>query len=150
MRIILPDGTSKITPDLSVRPLSTSSAYINSYTALNLSPEEIAGLFVKMGLQATAVLDAPTSNTSLSPSADLTLLIPPTRPDILHPVDLVEDAAIAYGFNRLPRTFPAVSTVAQPLEVSKLADLVRRECAMCGWVEVLPLILVSGGKTIQC
>ncbi|KAB5595475.1 Phenylalanyl-tRNA synthetase beta chain [Ceratobasidium theobromae] len=143
VRIILPDGTSKITPDLSVRPLSTSSAYINSYTALNLSPEEIAGLFVKMGLQATAVLDAPTSNTSLSPSADLTLLIPPTRPDILHPVDLVEDAAIAYGFNRLPRTFPAVSTVAQPLEVSKLADLVRRECAMCGWVEVLPLILCS-------
>jgi phenylalanyl-tRNA synthetase beta chain len=124
--------------------MSTSAAYINSYTGLSLSPEEIAGLLEKMGLQATAVLDAPSNTittTSLPP--DLTLLIPPTRPDILHPVDLVEDAAIAYGFNRLPRAFPAVSTVAQPLEVSKLVDLIRRECAMCGWVEVLPLILVS-------
>lgn len=26
--------------------------------------------------------------------------VPPTRSDILHPVDVVEDVAIAYGFNK--------------------------------------------------
>lgn len=118
--------------------MSTTAAYINSYTGLTLSPQDLASMLERMGLQATAVSD---------PKADLSLLIPPTRPDILHPVDLVEDAAIAYGFNKLPRAFPAVSTVAQPLEVSKLADLIRRECAMCGWIEVLPLILVSRGRS---
>ncbi|KDN51100.1 hypothetical protein RSAG8_00729, partial [Rhizoctonia solani AG-8 WAC10335] len=132
VRLILPDGSTKITPDLSLRPMSTTAAYINSYTGLTLSPQDLASMLERMGLRATAVSE---------PNTDLSLLIPPTRPDILHPVDLVEDAAIAYGFNKLPRSFPAVSTVAQPLEVSKLADLIRRECAMCGWVEVLPLIL---------
>lgn len=29
--------------------------------------------------------------------------IPPTRSDVLHPCDVVEDAAIAYGFNNLPQ-----------------------------------------------
>jgi phenylalanyl-tRNA synthetase beta chain len=55
----------------------------------------------------------------------------------------MEDAAIAYGFNNLPDTFPKTNTVAQPLAISKLCDIVRREWAMCGWVEVLPLILCS-------
>lgn len=55
----------------------------------------------------------------------------------------MEDAAIGYGFNNLPKTFPTTGTVAQPLAVSKLSDLVRREWAMAGWVEVLPLILCS-------
>ncbi|KAF8760272.1 phenylalanyl-tRNA synthetase subunit beta [Rhizoctonia solani] len=109
VRLILPDGSTKITPDLSLRPMSTTAAYINSFTGLTLTPQELAPMLQRMGLQATATNE---------PDADLTLLIPPTRPDILHPVDLVEDAAIAYGFNKLPRAFPAVNTVAQPLECS--------------------------------
>lgn len=69
--------------------------------------------------------------------------VPPTRPDILHECDIMEDAAIAYGFNNLPKTFPPTNTVAQPLAISKLSDLVRLEWAMTGWIEVLPLILVG-------
>jgi phenylalanyl-tRNA synthetase beta chain len=71
------------------------------------------------------------------------VLIPATRPDILHECDVMEDAAIAYGFNNLPDTFPRTSTVAQPLAISKLSDVVRFEWAMAGWIEVLPLILVN-------
>jgi phenylalanyl-tRNA synthetase beta chain len=55
----------------------------------------------------------------------------------------MEDAAIAYGFNNIPRTFPNTNTVAQSLAVSKVSDLVRREWASASWVEVLPFILVS-------
>ena len=54
----------------------------------------------------------------------------------------MEDAAIAYGFNNLAKTFPPTNTVAQPLAINKLSDVVRLEWAMAGWVEVLPLILV--------
>jgi len=83
--------------------------------------------------------------TSLSESNpdEIVVAVPPTRPDILHECDIMEDAAIAYGFNNLPKTFPSTTTVAQPLAVSKLSDLVRQEWAMAGWVEVLPLILVG-------
>jgi len=69
--------------------------------------------------------------------------VPPTRPDILHECDIMEDAAVAYGFNNLISTFPSTHTVAKPLAISKLSDLVRHEWAQAGWVEVLPLILCS-------
>lgn len=56
----------------------------------------------------------------------------------------MEDVAIAYGFNKLPRSFPSKSgTVAQPLMINKLSDIVRLEAAMAGWSEVMPLILCS-------
>jgi len=76
-------------------------------------------------------------------SDEIIVRIPATRPDILHECDIMEDTAIAYGFNNLPDVFPTTSTVGQPLAVSKLADVIRREWALAGWVEVLPLILVS-------
>lgn len=70
--------------------------------------------------------------------------IPPTRADVLHQCDIMEDVAIAYGFNNLPRSFPSISgTVAQPLQINKLSDIVRLEAAMAGWSEVMPLILCS-------
>lgn len=85
-----------------------------------------------------------TLDSKVSPNNDDELLvnIPPWRPDILHECDIMEDAAIAYGFNNLKKTFPKTNTVAQQLPVSKLTDVVRREWANAGWVEVLPLILV--------
>lgn len=70
--------------------------------------------------------------------------VPPTRADVLHQADIMEDVAIAYGFNELPRYFPSKSgTVAQPLPINKLTDIIRLEAAMAGWSEVLPLILCS-------
>lgn len=70
--------------------------------------------------------------------------VPPTRADVLHQADIMEDVAIAYGFNELPRSFPSKSgTIAQPLPINKLTDIVRMEAAMAGWSEVMPLILCS-------
>ena len=74
---------------------------------------------------------------------ELLVDVPATRPDILHECDIMEDAAIAYGFNNLPDMFPATSTVAQPLTISKLSDVIRIEWAFAGFVEALPLILAS-------
>lgn len=70
--------------------------------------------------------------------------IPCTRTDVLHQADIMEDVAITYGFNNLPRMFPGKSgTIAQPLAVNKLTDILRFEAAMAGWSEVMPLILCS-------
>jgi phenylalanyl-tRNA synthetase beta chain len=56
----------------------------------------------------------------------------------------MEDVAIAYGFNNLPRSSPNKSvTIGQPLLINKLSDIVRLECAMSGWSEVMPLVLCS-------
>ena len=134
VKLILPEGKTKITPDLSGREMIARASYVNSCTGLSLSSQEVATLLRRMALGATV---------SPSDQDEILVQVPPTRPDILHECDIMEDAAIAYGFNNLPDKFPATSTVAQPLVINKLSDIIRIEWAMAGWVEVLPLILVS-------
>lgn len=38
--------------------------------------------------------------------------IPPTRHDVIHNCDIYEDLAIAYGYNKIEKTMPRVSTIA--------------------------------------
>lgn len=114
--------------------MSTNTEYINACAGLSLKASDIATLLKRMSLVAT-VADGDAD--------DIVVDVPATRPDILHACDIMEDAAIAYGFNNIPRTFPNTSTVAQSLAVSKISDLIRREWVSAGWVEVLPFILVS-------
>jgi phenylalanyl-tRNA synthetase beta chain len=62
----------------------------------------------------------------------------------------MEDLAVAYGFNHLPRIFPNNSGgVGAPLPINKLADIVRHEAAACGWTEALPLILCSHDENFK-
>lgn len=56
----------------------------------------------------------------------------------------MEDVAVGYGFNKLPRSLTNKSaTVGKPLPINKLSDIVRLESALAGWLEVMPLILCS-------
>jgi phenylalanyl-tRNA synthetase beta chain len=73
----------------------------------------------------------------------LSVLIPPTRADILHKCDIMEDVAIAYGYNNICKTYPRTCTIGQQLPVNKLTDLLRLECAMAGFTEVLTSSLIS-------
>ncbi|KAL2799301.1 hypothetical protein BJX66DRAFT_293496 [Aspergillus keveii] len=128
------NNETRITPDIAPRTAQAEVSYLNQCCGLELSQQEICDLLKKMAYEATP-----------SASPDLVdVHIPPTRADILHQADIMEDVAIAYGFNKLPRSFPSKSgTVAQPLPINKLSDIVRVEAAMAGWSEVLPLILCS-------
>ncbi|QSZ30871.1 hypothetical protein DSL72_000429 [Monilinia vaccinii-corymbosi] len=123
------------TPNLSPRQAEAEVDYINSSCGLSESPEKICELLKKMCLYA---------KPSSKDKNLLDVSIPPTRADVLHRCDIMEDVAIAYGFNNLPRTSPnKASTIAQPLPINKLGDIVRLETAMAGWSEVMPLILCS-------
>lgn len=129
------NGQTRVTPDLAPRTTTAEVSYINQCCGLNLTSAEISNLLTKMAYRAKPS----TSNTDT-----IDVEIPPTRADVLHQCDIMEDVAISYGFNNLPRSFPSKSgTVAQPLPINKLSDIVRVEAAMAGWSEVLPLILCS-------
>jgi phenylalanyl-tRNA synthetase beta chain len=134
VKIHMPDGSSHLSPPIAPRATSASSSYINAACGLELSREELSTLLTRMSLSA---------EPSASDSDLLDVEVPCTRPDILHECDIMEDAAIAYGFNELPRSMPTTNTVAKAFPVNKLADILRKECAMAGWIEALPLILVS-------
>ncbi|KAF9464424.1 hypothetical protein BDZ94DRAFT_1354099 [Collybia nuda] len=140
VKVVFSDGTHRISPDISERHTIAHASYVNSCTGLSLTATEVSTLLQRMALY-----------TKLSPlEADAVLVeIPATRPDIFHECDIMEDAAIAYGFNNLPHTFPPTSTVAQPLAINKLSDVIRIEWALAGWVEVLPLILCSHEENFE-
>jgi phenylalanyl-tRNA synthetase beta chain len=123
------------TPDLTPRVAEAEVDYINNCCGLQESPERICQLLTKMCYTATP---------SKKDKNIIEVSVPTTRADVLHQCDIMEDVAIAYGFNNLPRTSPnKASTIAQPLMINKLGDIVRMEAAMAGWSEVMPLILCS-------
>ncbi|CAO1619478.1 unnamed protein product [Sympodiomycopsis kandeliae] len=129
-----PDGRTEITPDLSARNMSVRLSYIRSCTGLDLTCQDTVKLLERMGHEASIASES---------DGVVSVMVPATRPDVLHECDLMEDVAVAYGFDNLARKFPSTNTVANPLPINKLSDLVRKEIAYAGWVEGLSLILCS-------
>lgn len=129
------NNQTRVTPNLKPRVAEVEIDYLNSCTGLNESPESLCKLLSKMSY---------TSTPSSKDANILEVAIPPTRADVLHQCDVMEDLAVCYGYNNLPRTAPSRSaTVGAPLPVNKLSDIIRIETAVAGWSEVMPLILCS-------
>ncbi|KAL2753625.1 hypothetical protein ACRALDRAFT_2029408 [Sodiomyces alcalophilus JCM 7366] len=129
------NNMSRVTPNLSPRTIDVEIDYLNACTGLSESPDVLCRLLTKMAYVA---------KPSPKDSNLLEVTIPVTRADVLHQCDVMEDLAICYGYNNLPRSSPNKSaTIGAPLMLNKLADIVRVEAAMAGWSEVMPLILCS-------
>ncbi|KAH7135617.1 hypothetical protein B0J11DRAFT_564932 [Dendryphion nanum] len=142
IKIISPhNNESREAPDLSPREMQAEVDYLQNVTGLKLSPDEIAKLLERMGYTVTP---------SKSDSNLLDVSLPITRADVLHQADIMEDLAIAYGFNKLPREYPTKSAfVAAAPPINKLGDIVRFESAAAGWNEVMPLILCSHAENFE-
>ncbi|KAI1862486.1 hypothetical protein JX265_009200 [Neoarthrinium moseri] len=126
------NSQTRTTPNLSSRTTEVEIDYLNACLGINETPESISKLLAKMSLSAKPSSKKDTVEVS----------IPPTRADILQRCDIMEDLGIAYGFNKLPR-MSVNRTVGSPLTINKLGDIIRLECGMAGWSEVMPLILCS-------
>jgi len=123
-------------PDLTPRNFVADVSYLNDCTGLSLTPQRQCELLKRMCHTARP--------SKANPKLQLDVSVPITRADVLHQADIMEDLAVAYGFNKLPRYYPNRSAaVAAPLPINKLSDIVRMEAAMAGWTEVMPLILCS-------
>jgi phenylalanyl-tRNA synthetase beta chain len=126
---------SRLCPNVTPRSMTAEVSYINACTGLDNLPNELATLLERMCIFATPSSE----NKNL-----LDIKVPIVRSDILHQCDLMEDVAIAHGYNNLPRPpFLRSATVGAPLPMNKLSDIVRKEVALAGWTEVMSLILCS-------
>jgi phenylalanyl-tRNA synthetase beta chain len=86
----------EITPDLQPEKMKINLDNINNLLGLNLKEQEFKNLVEKMGH------DYKNSH----------VLIPAWRTDILHEVDIAEDVAIAYGYDKIIPEIPKISTIA--------------------------------------
>lgn len=140
MEIVYPDGTVKETPKLAPWRATAPKDYINACTGLDLSGDDICKLLKRMTLDASV---------NPADANEIQVNVPPTRWDILHAADIMEDVAIGYGYDNLPRKMPGVNTVGAALPINKLSDHTRRELALAGFTEVAPLILCSHDENFK-
>ncbi|KAK6115526.1 hypothetical protein DH2020_007795 [Rehmannia glutinosa] len=133
VEVIYSDGKSYISPDLSLYQMVVPLSYITSAVGVSLPAHEVACLLNKMQLYAK-------HSVSEKNETSFTIYVPPTRSDILHPCDVAEDVAIAYGYNEIPKAkLPSL----KPQSLNQFSDLIRAEIAMVGYTEVLTWILCS-------
>ena len=111
-------------------PAQVSLTYVNGCTGLSLAANHAAALLSRMQLPST-----PCAGPARG-EAGLRVTVPPTRSDVLHACDVMEDVAIAFGFNRIPTRVPPTVTVGRALPLNALSDLLRLEVALAGFTEV--------------
>lgn len=132
-QVVQPDGTTVTYPELPYREEVVDVELINKRIGINVTGEEMARLLTRMCLKSEAI----------DGGRSLKVEVPPTRADVMHACDILEDVAIAYGFNNLEWTVPQTNTISNQFPINKLTDQMRRELATSGFTEVLTFALCS-------
>lgn len=122
---ILDGRKKKVTPNLERWEIKVDVDYVNRILGLGLKKDEIVKLLKKMdigydGKRAT---------------------VPPYRTDVMHQIDIVEDVAIAYGYENFEPGVPNVATVGRPLEKNDNYYLIKEMTVGLGFQEVITLTL---------
>ena len=96
-------------PDMTPKRMEIDVAYTNKVLGLDLSFNEISEFLKRMryGIEGKNVL------------------IPAYRADIMHKIDIVEDVAIAYGFNNFKPEIPNISTIGENDPFEEFLRIIR-------------------------
>ena len=134
--VVSSSGDERAYPDFMTRFVDVDPDYVRKrigVTQADIDTKAMAALLCRMQLPTKIDGDV------------LRVEVPPTRSDILHPCDVAEDVAIAYGYNNInkEKAGPNVVTVGAQQPLNNFSDLVRQEMASQGFSEVLTWILCS-------
>jgi len=121
------DGTRTITPDLTPEKMKISLDNVNKLLGTKFKERDIEKLLEKMGYNYV----------------NKTVYIPAWRTDIMHEVDLIEDIAIAYGYDKFVPEIPEVATVGEESRKSKLERKVSEILAGLGLLETSSYHLIK-------
>lgn len=120
------NGTRR-SPDLRPAKHEVDVAFANGLLGLSLTPAAMAECLRRMRHGAD-----PHGGTIAVRSAGY-------RSDILHPVDLVEDIAIGYGFDQIPLVLPRRQTIGSSTALNDLSDGLRTLLVGHGYLEAVSL-----------
>jgi len=128
-------GETVITPAFAPRKVTASLSYLKSAIGAEISKDHVVSYLKRMSVPSEISSDG----------NEVVVTVPPTRSDLLHACDVMEDVAIGYGFNKLiaSATSPTSNTPGSQQPINKLADALRNEIAQAGYTEVLTLSLCS-------
>ena len=121
---------------------------IRNILGIELSKTEIADSIKKMGGELIETRTVTNGPDKIEKWADCivgekehVISMPRWRNDIMHPVDIVEDIAIGYGYDNLPEQLSAVHLDAIPLPSSNLKRRISSSLCALGLQETQSLTL---------
>ena len=121
-------GNKKIiTPDLKPEKMKLDVNYVNKILGLKLKEKDVKTYLESMGFGYK----------------NKTAFIPAYRVDVIHPIDLVEDIAIAYGYENFKEEIPNVSTIGEEDSFEKFKNKVADILIGFGYLECNSYNLIS-------
>ncbi|MBN1275222.1 phenylalanine--tRNA ligase subunit beta [Candidatus Woesearchaeota archaeon] len=128
MRIEYPKalGGLRESPQMTPWRLPFKRGYVNKYLGYDLDEGTTRKLLGRMGIGCEEG----------SHGNDLVALIPSYRTDIIHPIDLVEDLAIAHGMENIASVIPDVATVGEEDALEGFKAKLREILSGLGLIEI--------------
>jgi phenylalanyl-tRNA synthetase beta chain len=127
-----------VTPNFDNRRFELSVEETNKLLGLKLSTAEIIDLLGTAGLD----VEKAASNW-------ITTLVPCYRVDVMHQVDIIEDVAIAYGYNNIKPLWRELPTTGKAKPDQQLIDTGRDLMVGLGYQEVLNTTLTDQETLFQ-
>lgn len=127
---VLIDGKIE-TPNISPAIMELNSNEVEELLGFKLTTEEIINCLKRIRYGAQASGDT------------IKVSVPAYRSDILHNCDLIEDIAIAYGFDKIKPELPVTSTSGRSHPISKSKDAINEIMTGLGYLEVMPFTLTN-------
>ncbi|MCK5628203.1 phenylalanine--tRNA ligase subunit beta [Candidatus Bathyarchaeota archaeon] len=124
--------TTVVTPDFSNKQMKLSVSYVHRVLGLNFSGKLIRKLLEKAGF---GIQDFDSEN--------ITVTIPCYRIDVMHPVDLVEDIGISYGYNNIEPLWRELPTTGRKRKEQSFLDIVSDLMIGLGFQEILSYTLTN-------
>jgi len=118
---------NQLTPNLAPSKIPVKLNYVNSLLGLSLKKSALKRLLAKMGLGYNGK----------------NAIIPAYRVDMIHPIDVVEDIAIAYGYENFEPVLPTISTIGEESKSEVFYRHVSEIMAGLGFLETSTFHLAS-------
>ena len=122
-------------PRLNSESVLLKTNYATKLLGVDLGVEDFKKLLGRMGYGVTKATDA-----------EIEVLVPSYRTDVLHPIDIVEDLAIAYGYENFPSKAPNINTVASEEKLNSFSSELRRLMIGMGFQEIVNFVLTNEKK----
>jgi phenylalanyl-tRNA synthetase beta chain len=131
-RVQYPGNKQDVTPSFDSRTVDLSVEYVNRVSGLQLKVKQVEGLLKKGRF---GVEEADRDRVRVQ--------VPCYRIDVMHPVDLVEDVTIAYGYNNIKPLWRRLPTTGSLAPEQNVLNVARELMVGLGFQEILTYTLTN-------
>ncbi|MBI2143575.1 phenylalanine--tRNA ligase subunit beta [Candidatus Woesearchaeota archaeon] len=131
--IVSCEGRTIVSPAAKKEKMKITAEAVKELIGLKLKEPELRQLLLKAGYDAEGSY----------------AVVPPYRADIIHPVDIIEDVAIAYGFDKIKDEPLASYTAGEKDKAAEIINPLRKIAVGMGFQEIFSHILADRNSMLS-